>query len=452
MQEAAATDETDEPGSLAQRLREARLRRGAQPERPSRDGALGAAMPPEQVRDLRRVGELPDRPRSHVDPSGVASRVQPRLPSTPDTPGLAAHSVPEPQPTLRPRRPLTPEPDPQTEPSASREPEPEPEFELPRETEPARPERLAGGTDGGDTQATDTQATDAQPTDTQATDAPPTDTQPAPGQPGGVRPGADLARRLAEANAAVRATTRRQTPIPDEPDDEADMAPPRPPLAAVVSERLRPVGARIASGWSDAVARARDAASRKRAPSPRTAGRPPSTGWLRFAVVLFVAVLVAIGLRSFVVAPYFIPSASMETTLHGCDKCNNDHVLVNKLAYHLHSIHRGDVVVFHRPSTWSVTESLLIKRVIGLPGDRITATQGVVFVNGGSLIEPYIDKACTKGTTDLTPFTVPKGDVFVMGDNRCDSEDSRNFGPVPESKIVGRAFVIIWPLGRVHWL
>jgi len=177
-------------------------------------------------------------------------------------------------------------------------------------------------------------------------------------------------------------------------------------------------------------------------------------------VVVCIVVVAAVLVRMFVAAPYFIPSASMEPTLHGCSGCNNDHVLVNKLSYKLHGVHRGDVVVFDRPSTWQVDEKHLIKRVIGLPGDVLTVRKGKLYVNGLQLQEPYLDSKCgpmtSLGESPAKPTTkygpVPKDEVFVMGDNRCDSSDSRAFGPVPESDIVGRAFVIIWPLGRLHYL
>jgi signal peptidase I len=176
---------------------------------------------------------------------------------------------------------------------------------------------------------------------------------------------------------------------------------------------------------------------------------------LRLGAVAVVAVIAAVLLRSFVVASYYIPSASMEPTLHGCSGCNNDHILVDKLSYKLHSVHRGDVIVFDRPATAdSVTnEKVLIKRVVGLPGDVLTDRDGIVYLNGQALAEPYVNPAC-KGTQSFPsePVTVPKGDIYVMGDNRCDSLDSRSFGAVPESLIVGRAFIIIWPLGRLHYL
>src|ERR1700709_2667590 len=157
-------------------------------------------------------------------------------------------------------------------------------------------------------------------------------------------------------------------------------------------------------------------------------------------------------LRAYVVMPYYIPSASMEPTLHGCKGCDNDRVLVNKLAYHLHDVHRGDVVVFNRPkSGQGISEKVLIKRVIGLPGETLTEHAGIVYVDGRRLHEPYVDKKCVQGTTfPQRTYTVPKDAVFVMGDNRCFSDDSRMQTAVPEDDIVGRAFLIIWPLGRIH--
>jgi signal peptidase I len=166
-----------------------------------------------------------------------------------------------------------------------------------------------------------------------------------------------------------------------------------------------------------------------------------------------LAAVIALLLRTFVIGHYYIPSESMEPTLHGCASCNNDHVLVDKLSYKLHDVHRGDVVVFHRPPAWIVTQKLLVKRVIGLPGDVVSERGGTVYVNGLALQEPYTSKVRTPNCQlNFTPVTVPPGDYFVMGDNRCDSSDSRAFGPIAKSKIVGRAFIIIWPLGRIHWI
>ena len=96
---------------------------------------------------------------------------------------------------------------------------------------------------------------------------------------------------------------------------------------------------------------------------------------------------------------------------------------------------------------------MLIKRIVGLPGETLTVRSGVVYVDGRKLTEPYVNKKCPQGTTFLqSSYSVPAGDVFVMGDNRCDSDDSRMQAAVPEDAIVGRAFVIVWPLARIHYL
>jgi signal peptidase I len=172
---------------------------------------------------------------------------------------------------------------------------------------------------------------------------------------------------------------------------------------------------------------------------------------IRLLVLVVVAALLAFGLRAFVVEPFWIPSESMEPTLHGCSGCNNDRLLVDKLSYRLHAVHRGDVVVFHRPPGVEAPESVLIKRVIGLPGETISGHNGMVWIGDRPLEESYVNPAC-HGTTDFDPVTVLSGRYFVMGDNRCNSSDSRVFGPIPKSSIIGRAFLIIWPLGRIHWL
>jgi signal peptidase I len=172
---------------------------------------------------------------------------------------------------------------------------------------------------------------------------------------------------------------------------------------------------------------------------------------IRLLVLLVVTALLAVGLRAFVVEPFWIPSESMEPTLHGCAGCDNDRLLVDRLSYHLHAVHRGDIVVFHRPPGVNASEKVLIKRVIGLPGETVSGHDGKVWIGSRPLEESYVNRAC-HGTADFSPVAVPSGHYFVMGDNRCDSTDSRVFGPIPGSSIIGRAFLIIWPLGRIHWL
>lgn len=186
----------------------------------------------------------------------------------------------------------------------------------------------------------------------------------------------------------------------------------------------------------------------------RRGGRAQDTitsSLIRLVVILAAAASFAFGLRAYVVQPFWIPSQSMEPTLHGCPTCEPDRLLVDKLSYRLHGVNRGDVVVFRRPPQAPPTDPNLIKRVIGLSGEVVSASNGVVSVDNHPLKEPYVAPDC-HGTQDFGPLTVPKGDVFVMGDNRCDSLDSRSFGPISTSLIVGRAFVIVWPLSRIHWL
>ncbi len=179
--------------------------------------------------------------------------------------------------------------------------------------------------------------------------------------------------------------------------------------------------------------------------------RPPSkvrttVEWL--AIVLG-AVLVAVVIRVAVIQSFVIPSPSMYPTLH-----DNDRVLVNRLAYEAHDIRRGDVIVFDRPKTSVLppgTPAHLIKRVIGLPGDTLVARAGVVYVDGRRLREPYLAPGTLTQNLD-TAITIPAGHVFVMGDNRMDSTDSRSFGPISVKSVVGRAFARIWPPSRIGFL
>jgi signal peptidase I len=136
----------------------------------------------------------------------------------------------------------------------------------------------------------------------------------------------------------------------------------------------------------------------------------------------------------------------MLPTLH-----EDDRVLVNKLSYDLHDVNRGDLVVFERPEGEAPGQIRdLIKRVVGLPGERIEQRDGRVYIDGQLLEEPYLEDDTE--TTNLPPQTVPEGHVFVMGDNRDDSMDSRVFAAIDEDLIVGRAFVRVWPLPDVALL
>ena len=177
--------------------------------------------------------------------------------------------------------------------------------------------------------------------------------------------------------------------------------------------------------------------SRRRRSSTRNA--------IEWVAVVVGAIVVALLVKTFLVQAFRIPSESMDPTL-----IKGDRVLVNKLSYRLHDVNRGDVVVFERPDSLPGgpdDPKDLIKRVIGLPGDTVYARDGTVFVNDKPLDEPYLPDGTTTVNMDQ-PITVPDGEVWVMGDNRGNSQDSRVFGTIPESSIVGRAFLLMWPLNR----
>jgi signal peptidase I len=169
---------------------------------------------------------------------------------------------------------------------------------------------------------------------------------------------------------------------------------------------------------------------------------------LDWAVVIIVALLVAFLVRTFVLAHFVVDGTSMFSTLH-----DDDRVFVNKLSYRLHDPNRGDVVVLHQDS--GVSERDLIKRVIALPGETIEVQNCQVIIDGQALEEPYLDpEVVTPGNCggDLAPVLVPEEHVFVMGDNRGGSQDSRALGPIEEEELVGRAFVVFWPQSNWQWL
>ena len=188
-------------------------------------------------------------------------------------------------------------------------------------------------------------------------------------------------------------------------------------------------------------------------------GRTASRGRtiVEYVVLAVVAVAVALLIQAFLVKPYRIPSASMEDTL-----LIGDRVLVDRISWRevdqrsISDPHRGDIVVFHPPFGGSV----LIKRIIAMPKDEISLSGGFVYINGRRLDEPYVrridghqepsDPFSNGMPWSLqAPFKVPAGSYFVMGDNRTDSGDSRDFGPINRAQFVGRAFAKYWPPGRI---
>ncbi len=187
------------------------------------------------------------------------------------------------------------------------------------------------------------------------------------------------------------------------------------------------------------------------------------TFWRELPILLAVAIVVAILVRAFVLQTFFIPSESMEHTHN-----NNDRVLVNKLVYDFRDPARGEVIVFNSPVSWRTlpNEKDFIKRVIGVGGDHVTCCDsgGRITVNGVPLDEPYLNAdggPDTPSSPNKFDIVVPNGRLWVMGDNRFFSGDSRqqflNTGSItastiPVSAVVGRAFVLFWPLGRAAWL
>ena len=176
-----------------------------------------------------------------------------------------------------------------------------------------------------------------------------------------------------------------------------------------------------------------------------------------WVTVVGVALVIAFLVRGFALQQFYISGPSMESTMF-----QNNRVLVNKISYRLHDIHRGDVVVFDRVTTdgVAVQHDDLIKRVIGLAGDKVSISKCVVSVKGKAIDEPYLNDYDLAQTNlddrcripEMAVTTVDSGHLFVMGDNRPQSFDSRMFGTIDEKLVVGRAFVIIWPIGSFHWL
>lgn len=188
-----------------------------------------------------------------------------------------------------------------------------------------------------------------------------------------------------------------------------------------------------------------------------TRGLPPGArAFFDWVVVVGVALLVAILVRTFLLAHFVVEGNSMFSTLD-----TGDRVFVNKMSYRLHDPNRGDVVVLHELT--GTTERDLIKRVIALPGEEIRMENCEVFIDENPndsipaqrLTEPYLDPTVvTPGRCGLPiqPTVIQEGHVFVMGDNRPGSQDSRALGAISYDDLVGRAFVVFWPRSSWQWL
>jgi signal peptidase I len=173
--------------------------------------------------------------------------------------------------------------------------------------------------------------------------------------------------------------------------------------------------------------------------SGRTSGSSLLASLIEVVVIVVAAFALALLIQQFLVKPFYIPSPSMVPTL-----IEGDRVLVNRLVYRYAEPERGDIVVFHPPFA---TGDDYIKRVVAVGGDTVEVREGRLYVNGIPQDEPYLPEEMD---TPLSPEEVPAGHVFVMGDNRNLSGDSRIFGPVSEDELVGRAFLIYWPPTRLQ--
>ncbi|HVW81220.1 MAG TPA: signal peptidase I [Mycobacteriales bacterium] len=219
-------------------------------------------------------------------------------------------------------------------------------------------------------------------------------------------------------------------------------------------------------------------------PADKT-GSDHGSFWRELPFLVLIALVLALLIKTFLVQAFYIPSASMENTLQGGGDFANsaatgkhpyDRVLVNKLVYDFRSPKRGEIIVFKKPPGWPNESDFttpsnpvlrffhdigsaigiapsggsdFIKRVIGVGGDTISCQNDVLSVNGHVLHESYLypgSHPCSAGNFDNTTKVVPKGELFVMGDHRDDSDDSRVNGFVPDKDVIGRAFVVIWPI------
>ncbi|MFU8841545.1 MAG: signal peptidase I [Nitriliruptoraceae bacterium] len=250
--------------------------------------------------------------------------------------------------------------------------------------------------------------------------------------------------------------------VPSRPEDDASAEVAGEDLAGGAGQE-RLFSARPAAGGEDAGPRPHRS---EPAAAPRAASR--SSFWRELPVLLLVALVLAFVLRTFVVQVFYIPSSSMEPTLS-----INDRMVVEKVTYRFRDPVRGEVVVFEgdevagRDDDRTTGERLVrgvgqflgvvptsardfVKRVIGLPGDEVEITDGVVRVNGVVLDEPYV---AFDDPSDFGPVVVPEGTLFFLGDNRPNSSDSRRgLGFVPLDHVVGRSVVLIWPFDHAGLL
>jgi signal peptidase I len=281
-------------------------------------------------------------------------------------------------------------------------------------------------------------------------------------------------------------TTMEIGRAPAEPDDAAASDPGSPLDGARISRRERREAGELGGRPGADFKKQHDQISRETRKKPRSGRRRRPAFWRELPLLVVVALLLTFLIQTFLAKVYVIPSGSMETTLHGCTGCNNDRVLVDKITYRFSEPHRGDVVVFRGPDSWNseITveppsnwvaaglqqlgsligiappdEKDFVKRVIGVGGDVVQCcdSRNRVLVNGRAIDEPYVYYLPENGPPRQDPFgpvTVPAGELWMMGDSRNNSSDSRvpGHGAIPVVNVIGKARLIVLPVNRFGWI
>jgi signal peptidase I len=187
-------------------------------------------------------------------------------------------------------------------------------------------------------------------------------------------------------------------------------------------------------------------------PSTTSTSRAPKSrrrAFIDWVVVVVAAVLISLLVRTFVFQTYFVPSGSMIPTLQ-----KGDRIIVDKLSVDFGTIHTGDIVVFKAPK--AVVKDCgddvadLVKRVIGVPGDHLTSKGNTIYINGVALKENW--SHTEPFGPPISPITLKAGQYFMIGDNHLTSCDSRYWGTVPRSSIIGKVFLVVWPFSRIGWI
>ena len=199
---------------------------------------------------------------------------------------------------------------------------------------------------------------------------------------------------------------------------------------------------------------------RPRNPITRATRKLPR-GWrivIDWIVTIVGAIAIVLAIKAWVINPYRISSSSMEPTLHcarpgsGCESRFSDRVLANRFIYHFRKPHRGDIIVFKTPPLAKQrcgAGGTFVKRLIALPGETWEEKNGFIYINHKKLLEPYV-KTDRRDTGTSLPFRkIPAGMYFMMGDNRTQSCDSREWGPVPRGNLIGEVFAVYWPPNRI---